>query len=200
MRRPSMPLISPRPSIGFAQRVHGAAEIAVADGHGEHFAGASDLLAFLDACEIAEDNHADLTGVKVERQAERAVLEGQQLVGHATRQSRHMRNAVASRGHIAHLLGGSVRRRVRLDELIERLAYRGGINGKFCHDHSLLCFVLTGKSCQSQACALTVRCSFCSCATTVLSVTSSPTWMRMPPMTLASTTELMCTLRPTLAE
>ncbi len=121
-----------------AQRVHGAAEIAVADGHGEHFAGASDLLAFLDACEIAEDNHADLTGVKVERQAERAVLEGQQLVGHATRQSRHVRNAVAGRRDIAHFLGGGVTRLVRLDELIERLAYRGGINGKFCHDHSLL--------------------------------------------------------------
>ena len=90
------------------------------------------------ACEIAEDNHADLTGVKIERQAERAVLEGQQLVGHATRQSRHVRNAVAGRRDIAHFLGGGVTRLVRLDEIIERLAYRGGINGKFCHDHSLL--------------------------------------------------------------
>ena len=133
-----------------AQRVHDTAQIAVADRHGQHFAGAADLLALLDACEVAEDNHTDLAGVKVERQAERAVLEGQQLVGHATRQSLHMRNAIAGRGHIAHFLGGRVARLVRLDEILERTAYRGGINGQFCHDHSLLMIVmLSGTSLRS---------------------------------------------------
>ena len=100
-----------------------------------------------DTGEIAEDNHADLAGVKVERQAKRAVFEGQQLIGHATRQSRHVRNAVASSRDVTDLLGRRIRRLVRLDEIIERLAYRGGINGKFCHDHSLLLFLNSVKSC-----------------------------------------------------
>ena len=121
-----------------AQRVDYTAEVSVADRHGQHFAGSADFLALLDAGEVTEDDHTDLAGVKVERQTKRAVLEGQQLIGHATRQSRHMRNAVTASRDIADLLGRVVRRLVGLDEIVESLAYRGGINGKFCHDHSLL--------------------------------------------------------------
>ena len=168
-----------------AQRVHDATEVAVADGHGEHFAGAAHFLAFLDSSEIAEDHHADLTGVKVERQAERAVFERQQLIGHATRQSRHVRNAITGRGDIAHFLGGGVARLVRRNEVVEGLANRGGIDGQFCHDHSFywllfsqvfcLCWADGLSSQTGLASVCTLRCRFCSCATTVLSVTSSPT-------------------------
>ena len=74
-------------------------------------------------------------------------------------------NAVASGRDITDFLGRRVRRLVRLDEIIERLAYRGGINGKFCHDHSLLLFLNSVKSCFRlvhrvacrQAVAFTVR-------------------------------------------
>src|SRR5690606_7145477 len=43
-----------------AGRVDDAAEIAVAHGDREHLAGATDLLALLDAAELAEDDDADL--------------------------------------------------------------------------------------------------------------------------------------------
>ena len=121
-----------------AQRVDYTAEVSVADRYGQHFAGTADFLTLLDAGEVTEDDHTDFAGVKVERQTKRAVLKGQQLIGHATRQSRHVRNAITTSRDIADLLGRIVRRLVGLDEIVEGLAYRGGINGKFCHDHSLL--------------------------------------------------------------
>jgi|GEM_PF-2811077 len=124
-----------------AQGVDRTPQIAVTDGHRKHLAGPVDFLAFFDACEVAQDDHADLSGVQVEGQTQRAILKGQQLVGHATRQSLHMRNAVTGRTDVAHLLGGGVRRLVGLDELVERLAHHGGINGHFCHDHSLFLFL-----------------------------------------------------------
>ena len=120
------------------QRIHDATKVAIADGHGEHFAGTAHFLAFLDTSEITEDNHTDFASIKVERQALRAVLKGQQLVGHATRQTCHVRNAVTGRRDISHFLSGGVGRLVRLDEIVQRLAHRGRINGKFCHDLSFI--------------------------------------------------------------
>ena len=58
-----------------AERVDDAAEVAVADGDREHLAGAGDLLALLDAGELAEHDDADLVLVEVQREAERAVRE-----------------------------------------------------------------------------------------------------------------------------
>ena len=58
-----------------AERVDDAAEVAVADGDREHLAGAGDLLAGLDAGELAEHDDADLVLVEVQREAERAVRE-----------------------------------------------------------------------------------------------------------------------------
>ena len=55
----SVASISPRPSIGCAERVDHAAEEGVADRHREHLAGALDLLALLDLLEVAEDHDAD---------------------------------------------------------------------------------------------------------------------------------------------
>ena len=53
--RTSSDSISPRPSIGCAERVDHPAEEAVADRHGEHLAGAGDLLALLDRVGVAQD-------------------------------------------------------------------------------------------------------------------------------------------------
>ena len=57
-----------------AERVDDAAEVAVADGDREHLAGAGDLLAGLDAGELAEDDDTDLVLVEVQGEALRAVL------------------------------------------------------------------------------------------------------------------------------
>ena len=71
-----------------AERVDDAAHEVVADGHGEDLAGTADALALLDALEVTEDDDTDLAGVEVQRDAERAVLELQQLVGHRGRADR----------------------------------------------------------------------------------------------------------------
>src|SRR3954462_1392608 len=52
-----------------AQRVDDATEVAVADRHREDLAGPTDLLAFLDAGVVAEDDDTDLTGVQVQGQS-----------------------------------------------------------------------------------------------------------------------------------
>ena len=58
--RRSSASISPRPSIGCAERVDDPAEEPVADRHREDLAGPLDLLALLDAGDVAEDDGADL--------------------------------------------------------------------------------------------------------------------------------------------
>src|SRR5690606_18089756 len=87
-----------------ADRVHDAAEVAVTDRHGEHLAGAADLLALLDAGELAEDDDADLAQLEVEREAEGAVLEADQLVGHDVREALDARDAVGGLADAADLL------------------------------------------------------------------------------------------------
>ena len=64
------------------ERVHHPAEVGVADRDRQHLAGPADLLAFLDLGEVAEDDHADLADVQVEREAADPARELQQLVGH----------------------------------------------------------------------------------------------------------------------
>ena len=71
-----------------AERVDDAAQEVVADGDREDLAGTADRLALLDLVEVTEDDDADLAGVEVEREAEGAVLELQQLVGHRRGQAR----------------------------------------------------------------------------------------------------------------
>jgi hypothetical protein len=85
------------------ERVDDAAEERVADGHGEHLAGPLDLLALLDRGELTEDDDADLVDVEVERQAQRAVLELEELVGHRRGQALDVRDAVAGVGHATDL-------------------------------------------------------------------------------------------------
>jgi len=77
-----------------AERVHDAAEVGVADGDRQDLARALDRLALLDAGEVTEDDDTDLVHVEVERDAERAVLELEQLVGHRRGQPLDVGDAV----------------------------------------------------------------------------------------------------------
>src|SRR5205814_9974477 len=77
-RAPGLRLNVAEPVDGVAQGIDDPAEEGVADRHREDLAGAVDLLALLDAGELAEDDDTDLAAVEVQRQAERAVLEPEQ--------------------------------------------------------------------------------------------------------------------------
>ena len=87
-----------------AQRVDHAAHELVADRGREDLAGAADRLALLDRAVVAHDHDADLAHVEVERDAEGAVLELQQLVGHRRGQALDLRDAVADLGDRADLV------------------------------------------------------------------------------------------------
>ena len=86
-----------------AERVDDAAEVAVADGDREDLAGATHDLALLDLVEVTQDHDADLAGVEVQGDAERAVLELEQLVGHHGGQAADAGDAVRGLGHGADL-------------------------------------------------------------------------------------------------
>src|SRR5690606_2365533 len=89
-----------------AERVDDAAEEGVADRHGEHLAGALDRLALLDPREVTEDDDTDLVDVEVERDAEGAVLELEQLVGHGRGQTLDVGDSVAGVDDAADLFSG----------------------------------------------------------------------------------------------
>src|SRR5690606_7044155 len=89
-----------------AQRGDDAAEVAVTDGDREHLAGAADLLALLDPVELTQDDDTDLAHVEVQRQAQRAVLEAQQLVRHDAGQALDLRDAVTGQDDATDLLAG----------------------------------------------------------------------------------------------
>ena len=86
-----------------AQRVDHATEEVVTDGDRQDLAGAADRLALLDAVEVAEDDDTDLAGVEVQGEAQRAVLELEQLVGHRGGQTGDTGDAVAGLGDRADL-------------------------------------------------------------------------------------------------
>ena len=100
---------SPRPSIGSPSGSTTRPRKPSPTGHREDLAGALDRLALLDAGEVAEDDGADLADVEVQRQAEDAVLELEQLVGHGRGQALDVGDAVAGLGDGADLLAGDVR-------------------------------------------------------------------------------------------
>ena len=79
---------------GLAERVDDAAEQAVADRHGEDVAGGPHDLALFDVVDLAEHHGADRVLVEVERQAERAALELEQLVDGGVGQARDAGDAV----------------------------------------------------------------------------------------------------------
>ena len=129
-----------------AQRVDDAAEEPVTDGDGEDLAGAADLLALADVLGVTEDDAADLADVEVQRDAEHAVAEVEQLVGHGRVQTLDPRDAVTGVDDPAHLglvgLVGLVAR----DETLEGAADLVGTDGQLRHDGSLLSLVGTARS------------------------------------------------------
>ncbi len=80
---------------GLAQRVDDPAEVGVADRHRKDLAGAPHLLPFRDLRCVTEDDDADLAHVEVQRDAQRAALELEQLVRHRARQPFDAGDAVA---------------------------------------------------------------------------------------------------------
>ena len=104
-----------------AQRPDHAAQEGVPDRHGQDLAGPLDLLALLDLVELAEDDHADLADVQVERQAPDAVLEHEQLAGHGRRQALDPRDAIAALDDGAYLFPRGAFRLVLLDEARQRV-------------------------------------------------------------------------------
>src|SRR5690606_2830417 len=172
-----------------AQRVDDAAEVAVTDGDREDLARATDLLALLDPRELTEDDDADLPDVEVEREAERAVLELQQLVGHAAGQALDLRDAVGGEGDPADLLARVRRGLVGRDEAVQRCPDLLGLDRQLRQCSSP---VLSGLARQPASRRRTSSMR----DRTVAFTTSDPTSMRRPPTTPGSTLVLSWTSRP----
>jgi hypothetical protein len=103
------------------ERVHDTPEVGVAHRHRQDLAGAPHGLALVDSGEVTEHDDADLPGVEVERDAERAVFELQQLVGHGRWETFHAGDAVSGLRHRADLFASRGLRLVVRDELLQRL-------------------------------------------------------------------------------
>ena len=97
-----------------AQRVDHPAEQGVADRHRQDAPGRLDRLLLLEVVDLAEDDGADGVLVEVEGQAERAVLELEQLVDRGAGQAGDPGDAVADLDDATDLLGPD-RRGVVLD-------------------------------------------------------------------------------------
>ena len=97
-------MIGPLPSSGSPERVHHAAEQALAHGHLQQLAGGADLVALLELRVVAEDDHADFGLVEVQRQAGDAVAEVDHLVEHRVGQAFDLGDAVADLADDAHVL------------------------------------------------------------------------------------------------
>lgn len=91
-----------------AQRVDDAAEELVAHGDREHVAGAADLLALFEGVELTQNDGTDLGVLQVQRHAEDAARELQQLVGHRRGQAADVGDAVAGVGDDTDLFDGGL--------------------------------------------------------------------------------------------
>ena len=123
---------------GLAQRVDHATQEVIAHGHRENLTGAVDFLAFFNACEVTQDDDADITGVEVLCQAQRAVFETKQLVGHYGGKTLHLCDAVTSRGHATDLDALRAARVIGRGEVCQGVADVIGVDGQFGHLQSLL--------------------------------------------------------------
>ena len=102
-----------------AERVHDPADQPVADRHREDPAGRLDRVALLDLVDLAEDDGADRVLVEVQREAERAALELEQLVDRGVGQAGDAGDPVADLEHPPDA-GLVERRRERLDVPAQR--------------------------------------------------------------------------------
>src|SRR5690606_22149919 len=104
-----------------AQGVDDATEVALAHGDREDLARAANRLAFLDLVEVTQDDDTDLAGVEVQGNAQRAVLELEQLVGHDGRESGDTGDAVRGLGNGADLFAASSLGLVVRHEALQRV-------------------------------------------------------------------------------
>src|SRR3954466_1798047 len=121
-----------------AEGVDHPAEEAVTDRHRQDAPGLLDRVALLDRGGLAEDDAADLGLVQVERDAEQAAGELQQLVGHRARESRHPGDAVTGLDDAADLLAVDGRRPA-LDVLAKGRGDGLGIDQFRCHGSAPEC-------------------------------------------------------------
>src|SRR5690606_31632264 len=106
----------------------------------------------LDPGEVTEDDDADLAHVEVEREAERAVLELEQLVGHGRGEALDVRDAVTGVGDDADLLGAGRAGRVVGHELLQRVPNLIGTNRELRHGvPALLGIRETWSACEAPA-------------------------------------------------
>src|SRR5271156_3546223 len=80
---------------GIPERVHNAADHAIADRHGHDFSGAFDGVAFFDFGVITQEHRADLIFFQVQRDAENVVRKLDHFAGHALIEAVNARDAVA---------------------------------------------------------------------------------------------------------
>ena len=178
-----------------AERVDDAAEVGVADGHREDLAGPLDRLALLDLLEVTQDHDADLAGVEVQGDAEGAVLELEQLVGHHRGQAADPRDAVAGLGDGADLFPAGRLGLVVRHEALQRVPDLLRTDRKLRHLLFLTvrllevrgALVSSGVGWRQPA---SLRRASSRRLATVPSITSSPISTRMPPITSGSTTTL----------
>ena len=187
-----------------AERVDHPAEEAVADRHREDLAGAVHRLALVDALLLAEDDHADLADVQVQGQAQRAVLEPEQLVGHRRGQPLDAGDAVTGLGDRADLLARDLRR-VGRDVVVQRGAdlVRGDRQLSHCLHPCIRCSSMVPVSPAGPTARITSAPTRSSGAgarpagtATLPSMTSSFTRTTRPPSSAGSTVTCSDTCRP----
>src|SRR5690606_27692972 len=120
-----------------AERVDDATEEGVAAGRREHLARAGDGHALFDARDLAEHDDADRVLVEVESEAERAVVEAEQLVRHGAREPLDVRDAVGRVDDGADLGRRGLGRLVAGDEVLERGTDLVRADRDVCHVSSL---------------------------------------------------------------
>src|SRR5262249_54687883 len=171
--------------------------------HRQALAGPLDLLAFLDLVELAEDDHADLAHVEVERQAPDAVLELEQLVGHGGGQALDPRDTVAGLNNGAYLFPRGAFWLVFLDEARQRVPDLLRPDRQL--SHCPLCLSLRGLrasgSCRGGCLRMSgqlasLRRTAARLRAAVPSISSSPIWTEIPPRTEGSITTFRCTRCP----
>ncbi len=85
-----------------AKRVNNAAEQLFADGNGHDFAGLADGVTFFNVAVVAENNHTDVVGFKVQRHTFNAVREFNHLAGFDVVEAVNAGNAVTDGNDLTH--------------------------------------------------------------------------------------------------